>query len=281
MAFHGERNGEWFTGVVDLDSGKERVLAKNRLTGWGQPDSDVLPLYSPHWNPGNHPDLDLINVVTGELQTPVTAEAVRAAYPDWVKKSYGDKAISIFFPVLNQDLKRVFFKMATAGNGNPRSKEASERQGLVCYSLEQKRFLFLREDWGHPSWHPDKQSIVEAGNLLFDSNTGKSQRLPALPKFHGDHPSVSPDGKLWVTDTTLETFGGTAKEWGVVVADVRGTNYVIIDRFDNSKGAKSWRKSHPHPSFSPDGQRIYFNISSNQWSQLHVAERATTGAAAK
>ena len=38
-----------------------------------------------------------------------------------------------------------------------------------------------------------------------------------------------------------------------------GINDEIIHRADNTHGARSWRISHPHPVFSPDGKRIYFN----------------------
>ena len=41
-----------------------------------------------------------------------------------------------------------------------------------------------------------------------------------------------------------------------------------------SASANSWRRSHPHPAFSPDGKRLYFNVSSGPWTQLHVAEAA-------
>ena len=272
VVYHGERKGEWFVAVVDLDTGKERVLAHNQLSCWGRPDADMVPLYGPHWNPGAHRDLDLVNVVTGEIHTVLTVDAVRAAYPEWFGKNFGGKNASIFFPILSPDLQRVFFKMAVAGNGDPRSTGASERQGLVCYSLAEKKFLYMHATWGHPSWHPDKQTIVELGNQLFDSNTGKSQRIPGIPIFRGDHPSASPDGRLIVTDTTLGKFGGKETEWGVVVFNPKGNDHVIIDRFDNSHGAGSWRRSHPHPVFSADGRRIYFNVSSGPWTQLQVAE---------
>jgi hypothetical protein len=273
VVFHGEREGEWFVAAVDVESATERVLAHNKLSCWGRPDGDIVPLYGPHWNPKALRDLELLNVATGEIKTGLTAAEVKAAYPELIEKSFGDKPFSIFFPELSPDRSRVFFKLATPTGDDPRSKAASQRLGLVCYSLAERRFLYQRAQWGHPSWHPDGRTIVEVGFTLFDSNDGASHRLPGLPAVRGDHPSASPDGKLIVTDTTLEKFGGTEKEWGVVVADARGTNYVIIHRFDNSHGAKSWRVSHPHPVFSPDGQRIYFNVSSGPWTTLHVAER--------
>ena len=93
-----------------------------------------------------------------------------------------------------------------------------------------------------------------------------------MPVFPGSHPSISPDGKLFASDTTLERFGGTKQEWGVVVGDLEGTRYRILHRFRNDQGAKSWRVSHPHPVFSPDSRRIYFNVSAGEWTELHVAE---------
>ena len=295
VVYHGERNGEWFVGCVDLDTGKERELAHGQLAGWGQPNADIVPLYGPHWHPGDHRDLELINVVTGERQTPVTVDGVKQAYPDWFAKAFGDKQPSIFFPILSPDLQRVFFKMALATGEDPRSKQASARQGIICYSLAEKKFLFLNPNWGHPSWQPDSRHITEMHYTVprqrrrschatrrrsqrkasrAAAATGEKSALAgSFQDVRGDHPSVSPDGRIVVTDTTLDKFGGKSTDWGVVLADAHGKGQIIIHKFDNSHGAQSWRVSHPHPVFSPDGKRIYFNISSGQWTQLYVAER--------
>ncbi|MGB8169580.1 MAG: hypothetical protein WCF18_18915 [Chthoniobacteraceae bacterium] len=277
VAFHGQRDGEWFVAAVDLDSGRERILAPGRLKGWGQPTGDVVPLYGPHWNGAALRDLQLLDVESGEIRTVLQVGAVKAAYPEWFARSFGETPTSIFFPILSPDAQRVFFKMATPGNGDPRSTAASARQGLVCYSLAEQRFLYMREKWGHPSWQPDSRTITETAFTLFDSDDGSSRRVPGLPVARGDHPSTSPDEKLLVTDTTMDVFGGDAKDWGIIVADARGGGYVLIHHFDNSRGASSWRRSHPHPVFSADGQRIYFNVSATRWTQLHVAEAGVAG----
>ena len=349
VVFHGERDGGWFVGCVDLDTGKERLLARDQLAGWGQPDADIVPLYSPHWKPGAHPDLDLINVATGEKTTPVTVDALKQAYPDWFAKTFGEQKPSIFFPILSPDLKRVFFKMALATGDDPRSTSASARQGLICYGLAEKKFLYMNEKWGHPSWQPDSRHITEMHYTVYDSNDGSVKANPGMPtkaerakgtadggksakgsgpdapvattkaerakaaaegrtvtkgkgategkaavaskpateskpaadntgaKFHdvsGDHPSVSPDGRLVVTDTIMTSFGGARNEWGIVLADTKGTGQIILHHFDNSHGAKSWRVSHPHPVFSADGKRIYYNVSNGEFTRLHVAECA-------
>ena len=70
----------------------------------------------------------------------------------------------------------------------------------------------------------------------------------------------------------MSKFDGKPTDWGVVLTDPKGTGQIIIHTFDNSHGAESWRRSHPHPVFSPDGKRIYFNVSDGEFTRLFVAE---------
>ena len=276
VVFHNVRDGQWSVSVVDLDSLQQRVLVRDRQLGWGAPAGDVAPLYGCHWNPGEHRDLELVNVETGAVGAAVTVAAVCSDHQAVVKKLFGDKTLSIFFPQVSPDGRRVFFKLsAGAGGDNFRSSKASFRAGLFCYSLDDAKPLLAQTRWGHPAWHPDSRTIIEGGNLLIDSAGGGERKLPGLPHFSGaPHPTVSPDGKLFALDTTLESLGGKRGEWGVVVGSMEGRDYVIVHRFDQSGGARSWRRSHPHPAFSADGKRIYFNVSSGPWTRLYAAEIA-------
>jgi hypothetical protein len=274
VAFHDVRGGRWVVAVVDAETGRERVLVRDRQLGFGRPEGDVLPIYGCHWNPGDHRDLELLDASTGAVRTALTAGDVVRAYGDWVRKEFGDPGISIFFPVLSPDRKRVVLKIARGRGGDDfRSPDASHREGLIGYDLEAGRLLFLRERWGHPAWHPDSRWIIEVGNLLIDGDDGSVESIPDEPRLGGGHPSVSPDGTLFVTDGPLGSLGGKPGEWGVVVGDLRGHRHAIVHRFDNSRGARSWRRSHPHPAFSADGRRIYYNVSAGDWTVLHVAER--------
>lgn len=278
VAFHEVRGSQWRVVVVDLATGKQQVVARDRQLGFGQPSGQTLPLYGCHWNPGPHRDLELLDVKTGEIRTAVTMKHVAQRYGDWLKGEFGDKTTSIFFPVLSPNGQRVFFKIAAGSGGTEfRSKQASHRQGLVVFDLQRNDFLMLQPKWGHPAWHPDSTRILEVGNLFYDANqAGKTIRLPDLPRLSGSHPSVSPDGSLYVTDGLVDKLGGPPGDWGIVVGDTRGGagQHQVLHRFDNGGGAKSWRRNHPHPVFSADGQRIYFNVNSGAWTQLFVAERA-------
>jgi Tol biopolymer transport system component len=268
-------NGTCYVYVVDLEPRFVHELLQGRQIGFGQPLHDLLPLYGPHWNPGQHRGLELLNVATRKVEsTALTPETIRAAYPESVASQFGERPISVFFPLLSPDASRVLFKLATPSGGNFRSSEASQRLGLFGYDLKNSRFLFQQASWGHPAWHPNSRDVLNTNGRVTNSDTGQITLLPGRNRFPGSHPSFSPDGKLFTTDVQLgeEPFDGPAGAWAVVVGDVRTGEFVKLYQFDNSQGARSWRVSHPHPAFSPDGQRLYFNVSDGKWTRLFVAE---------
>jgi len=275
VAFHEVVGKRWHVVVVDVESLVKTVVAEDHQLAFGRPDADWVPMYGCHWNPGQYRDLEVWDASTGKTRTVARIADVEAKYGDWMKKEFAGKPCSIFEPVLSPDLKRVFFKVA-AGNGgdNYMTMSASHRQGMVCCSLEKNQITWMRGKWGHPAWLPDSQHILEVGNVIFDSDGGAPTKIAGLPYLSGSHPSVSADGKLSVTDGIADKVGGKPKDWGIVVGDMRGGKWALVYSFDQSKGAKSWRVSHPHPAFSADSRRIYFNVSDGRFTRLMVAERA-------
>jgi WD40-like Beta Propeller Repeat len=286
ILFHDMRNGEVVCATVDVKTRLERVLAKGRMVSWGQPDSDWAPIYGVHFQPGRYKDVELLNMETGEIRTLVTGKQVREAYLEPIRKLYGEKEISTPFGALSPDGKLIFFKLSAANDNYvplpeghlkwPRSYQ-SDREGLVCFDIERSKLLFFRRDWGHPAWDPSSKQFINVPNLMIDAYSGEERPIPDLPKFPGQHLSVSPDGKLFVTDTQLGPFSGAKGEWGVAVCDTRGGNWTLLARFQGAEGATTWRKNHPHPAFSPDGKRIYYNVNSGKYTQLFVAERGEPG----
>lgn len=281
VAYHDVKNGRWSVHVVDLATGADRLLAEDRQLCFGRAVDDQLPIYGCHWNPGPHRDLEFLNAATGEIRTVMTIGDVEKRYGAWLAKEFGGRPTSIFFPHISPDGQRVFFKMSAPGPdgaaNNFRSKNASHRQGTVVFDLVKHEPVFMREQWGHPGWFPDSRRMIEASNTWLDTDRGgPATKIPDLPHLPGDHPAVSPDGKLFVKDGPLDLTGGAPGEWGVMVCDIRGRSFQILQRFNNAAGAKSWRKNHPHPIFSADGKRIYFNVNEGPWTQLLVAEIAAT-----
>lgn len=232
-------------------------------------------MYGCHWNPGVHRDLEIWDASTDRITKPVRIADVEAKHGEWLTKEFNGKPTSIFFPVLSPDTNRVFFKIASgAGGDNYMAKGASHRQGNVCFDFGRSAIIWQHNKWGHPAWHPDSRHILEAGNLLHDVEGGviKWTKIPGIPAPRGTHPSVSPDGTLMVTDGESEPLGGKAREWGIVVGDMINGDWALLHSFDQSQGAKSWRRNHPHPVFSHDNCRIYYNVNDGPWTRLFMAE---------
>lgn len=272
VVYHDYRDGEWYVFAVDVASGAERVLARGRQVGIGTPSGDLVPVVGLHWLKDDFADLELINTVTGNRTPLVSAAQVKKAYPQLVEELFKDSPISLFYPILSPDGGKIIFKLAVARGGDFRSKGASDREGLICYDIQEKKFLWMQKRWGHPAWSPDGSSVINTGQIVTLAESGKTRRFEGFPKFPGSHPSFAPDGKLFTTDSLLDPSSSGA--WSIVVGNLALGESLLIHRFDNSKGASSWRRSHPHPVFSQDGKRIYFNVSDGPWTRLMVAQPA-------
>ena len=275
VVYHDYRDGKWLVATIDVESGKERILAEERQLCFGSPRSQWVPIYGYHWKQGAHRDLELVNVTTGEIKTVVKISDVLAEYGDQLREWIGDGQVSVFFPQTSPDDSRVFFKLSVGSGGdNFRSKSASKRDWKVVYDLNERKFLALNKFWGHPSWTPDSGGIIERGNIIgqLPGGTLRGQYAKGSPS---DHPSVSPDSKLFVTDACIWERDGMQKdEWGITVGEFSTNEYATIHHFIHTNGARSWRGPHPHPAFSADGKRIYFNVSDSGWTRLYVAEKA-------
>ena len=274
VAFHEVVEGnKWRVVVVDAASGEKKVIAEDRQLGFGSPTGNLLPLYGRHWNPGEHRDLEIWDAGTGGIRKAVLVADVLEKCPGLVPPNSAAAPVSIFFPVLSPDLTRVMFKLASGRGGEDfRSKTASAREGLICYELATGNYLWSYPKWGHPAWHPDSRRILQIGYQFFDTGSGETLRKGGLPNLKGTHLTLSPDARLMAVDGALGALGKTPQDWGIVVADGEAGEWRLIHEFNNLRGARSWRRSHPHPVFSADGRRIYYNVSDGPFTRLYVAE---------
>jgi hypothetical protein len=201
-------------------------------------------------------------------------DEVTEAYPDFIETTFGTNDLSLFFPVISPDESKVMFKLSRPGGGTDfKSPNASLREGKIVYDLKNQKLLGLQNQWGHPSWTPDSQSIFEKGNFAYNVVSGATTHY--APSCISDHPSVAPGGALFVTDGKVARYtDGRPDDWGIAVASMTNDDWLILTTFDNSQGAQTWRQNHPHPTFSADGRRIYFNANDGPWTRLMVAERA-------
>ena len=279
VVYHDYKSGIWQVIAVNIKTKVKRVLAQNRQLGFGTPSSMEVPLYGCHWNPKEYRHLEMVNVETKKVSKVVDIKEVLETYGDWIKSTFKTDQVSIFFPVVSPDGNKVFFKIARgSGTDDFRSKKASFRRGKVVYDLQNRKFIKLFEHWGHPAWSPDSTEIIEKGNFTENIFTGKRRNFSVAKKgalkAPSDHPSMSPSGQFFVTDANISKRQyGSPGMWAIVLGECSAeSDYLLVHKFMNNKGARSWRVSHPHPIFNAKGNRIYFNVSSDDYTRLFVAE---------
>ncbi len=276
VVYHDFREGKTVVVCVDVATGQSKDLVEERLLGFGAPNTVWAPVYGYHWKQGAHRDIEFVNVETGEIRTVVKLTDVLEKYGTEVRKLVGEGEVSLFFPVVSPDGNRIMFKVAKGwGKDEFRTPQASTRQGKFVYDVSKKEFLKAYALWGHPAWTPDSNSIIEKGIVLEDVTKGTQKRYAVGSP--SDHQSMSPDGKLYVADANIsKRENGYPNEWGIIVGSLETNEFATIYRFKHADGASSWRPPHPHPNYSADGKRIYFNVSSDGWTRVYVAELPPT-----
>jgi hypothetical protein len=120
-----------------------------------------VPIDGCRWNPGEHRDLGLLNVATGEVRTAVTIADVEDRYGDRLKSEFGGNPTSVFFPHIPPDGRKVFFIQAQERQPSPwkpgvcsfpdslvpRAERAAEAGGDMARNM-----LFLTDRSPHQGW---------------------------------------------------------------------------------------------------------------------------------
>ncbi|MBD3291300.1 MAG: hypothetical protein GF393_00125 [Armatimonadia bacterium] len=271
VVFHAMRDGRAIVCRANARTGQADEIAGERQVGFSPAAGRLVPLHGQHWSPGEHRDLELLDVPSGEVRAALTLEDVVGEGGSWARRMLSARPRSIYFPVLSPDESRVLFKLSAPRIGRLRHPRASRREGLLVYDLERPEEIYRRDAWGHPAWFSDSRRIINTPNTIIDVDVGEEHTLGALPSWRGSHPSMSPDGRMMVADIISRTADGSER-WAIVVADVETERWRTLHLGDLPRaGTRSWRPVHPHPVFSHDGRRIYFNVNRDDWTVLHVA----------
>lgn len=264
--------GRWRVMRADVATGELAELAADRQAGWGTPGGTAVPLYGSHWQPGPYRNLELLDVASGSVRSVLALDQVLSDFAEVVAQIFPQRRPdSLFFPILSPDGRCVICKLSAVADGQYRSPRASIREGLFAYDLATGRPLGYHPTWGHPAWLPESRTVIRNG-LLIDTDSMATRPIPWYPLKLNTHPAVSPDGRLVVMDVLRLPFSQADGHWTIIVGDFE-QNWVHLHTAPaHGDGTRSWRRAHPHPIFSADGQRLYFNVNLGDWTVLHVAE---------
>lgn len=258
------------TRVVELDSGDSFDLP-HTLRSYCEP-TGVGAMIGGGGGHGATRDLTrlqtlrLWNSGTGEIRTRLTAECAHAVHPqrDRFEPDRSNFQNAKFSP----DGSRVFIVFGTEVYRNMGGDRAYPRiKCLLLMSTEGDDVTYLGEFGHHPMWTPDGSGIIAhviddgVQNLLRYPLDG-SPPQPFLQNQPGIHASLDRAGRRLVTDVFDEE---TAR---IALVDVpTGRERTLAEGphavRDHIRGC------HPHPQWSRDEGRIFFNMADSGVPQVY------------
>jgi len=126
---------------------------------------------------------------------------------------------------------------------------------------------YVSEVGQHPMWHTDDSLLSYVRRQGFDHYENPSAQdimdhpidgspgTPIVSEALGIHGSPSPDGNYFATDIFHWPEPNTH---AVLLYDIASGDYRVLARM-NAEEVDPKHEMHPHPTWSRDGKRIYFN----------------------
>ena len=183
-----------------------------------------------------------------------------------------------------KDLDRIYFKhtkwtddgrrfmVVFTNEGYTRPQGVIGVKSILVADAGGTNLRYLTEFGHHPMWSHDGTyayafEFAEAGtlNLMAYPIDGR-ESYPILKGIRGWHASLSPDGKTLVTDVgQWEKPGRSA----ILLYDVATGKYEVLATFALSDASHE-TGIHPHPVWSRDGKRVYFNSAESGQPQVYA-----------
>jgi len=263
-----EAGGAAFSEVVEVDSGQTvRMELPVRMVNPVAP----VGITSSHeaafgGASGEPPAVFRVDLTDGRSEKLFDIEDIRAIHPQAELAARYDMRIKhtkwspdgrMFFLVYNNEhLRRT---------GQPYDRIKS----LVLADADGGNLRYLTEFGHHPMWSPDGADVLAySGSDLVALPAGGGPMRTLLAGAPGVHGSLDPTGTTLVTDLVPGESGG---EGGVLTIDLASGRQRTLATFTHPPIEYEYRV-HPHPAWSRNGRRVYFNAVDDGVAQVFAVD---------
>jgi hypothetical protein len=147
-------------------------------------------------------------------------------------------------------------------------------KSLVLASADGSDLRYLTEFGHHPMWGPGDaflhtfDRLPEGGQAFVAHPLDGSAPYSIFPEAPGVHPSFDPAGQYVVTDVFRWPEPG---QGAILLYDVSSGEYQVLSRFATPDTTHE-TGVHPHPVWSRDGKRVYFNVAETNVPHLYAID---------
>ncbi len=259
------------TVVVDLDSGKRQELPFTlrsycEPTGVGAMIGDAGGHGATH-DLARMQTLRLWDSRTGDIRIRLTAERAHAIHP---RRDRFEPARSNFQNAkFSPDGSRVFIVFGTEAYRNMAGgRDYPSIKCLLLMSTDGDDVTYLGEFGHHPMWRPDGSEIIayvgdQGAQHLVRYPLDGTPAAPFLEDLPGIHASLDRAQRRLVTDV----FEGDDQARILLVDVETGDHHTLTAGRHAQRG--HIRGCHPHPQWSRDESRVFFNMADTGVPQLY------------
>jgi len=146
-------------------------------------------------------------------------------------------------------------------------------KSIVIAGADGSGLRYLKEIGHHPMWSPDGSSITsfdfatEGGQDFIAQPVDSGEPCTILERATGVHPTLSADGRRILTDA----FYKDRKEAAILMYDTATGDYETLATF-RSEDTTHETGCHPHPAWSRDESRAYFNAADDGTPHLYAMD---------
>lgn len=271
-----EGDRAWTIGVSDIGDQQWRLPGALRMANPCRPLGVTSSHESRVMGTIAHDEvISLMDFTTGQARNLFDRNAILSVHPMRDLLMIAPEQTNIKHTKWSPDGQRLFWVFHNEVAIKEGKRDLPRLKSLMVCDTDGSNLRYVGEFGFHPFWSGDSMSIwaferVSGGHpdiLAYPIDGGDSTVV--AQDIPGSHASLSPDGSR----LAIDCFDWPVKgQNAVVVMDTQTGRRTTVAVFHYRSNVPQHGGCHPHPVWSRDGRRVYFNADETGEPQLYAVE---------